>query len=555
MEHYFYILIGASASGKGTLMTHFCEEGLWERAKKYSTRGLRENDANEDITPLINDEIIDLEKEEKELNKRKEENDSEEARLDLFVVQNKLKDARLSMINKYCGGNKGIVYFLNGNFYGIQIDSIPERLQHTNVAVVCSDFHVIERLKSDSRLTERVRIVYIATTIDEKELLRRFKEREETKFDGISDASIQEINDYTSVLTSASRLKYYSKIEEVMPELNERWNSILPYFNTIKARATNIRLLYNRYIDHIAEIDCPILNFDSIEFMFGQLRNYILHSKPKRKFKSPPIFMVCAPQSSGKATLMNIVGGLGEVNKNIVITKKYADREERKTDLRDGMKALNKKGAAFFEEIKKLEGIRDDDIWSWNFHDGKNWYAVSLKEIRSNIEKGQAQIFISNIGQIKKARELFPDNLVVLYLHAAHKSETEKHIRDKRRHDTISKACTSNCIKTIDESDRNNKSVKYKWEKRDGVPLSVAEAKELFEESCLLHEVYEEDVKASLNEIAKVFGTIRDPKTPSFADNNYNIDHVLLNTGTNNDLIEQMMNLINAYSNDQGISS
>lgn len=510
MEYYFYIIVGASATGKGALMDQLIKEKKWVKATKYSTRSYRGE--NDDIAKIGNERLFDLEKRESELKSQIENplNQYDESlKWELFDIQNSIREERLNIINEYCGEGSGYVYFLNGNFYGIQTSGIFEKLKENNVVVVCSDFNIIAKLKKDKTLSPYVRVIYIASTIDERELLRRYKSRETITFDGIQEESILNIENISSTLASAGRLKYYSKMEEIIPLLNEQWNEVLPYFETIKTRATNIRLLYNRYIDHIDIIDCPILNFYDLEYMFTQQRNYINFGYKKTKKSSPPIFMVCAAPSAGKATLMSIVGGLGQVNNNIVITKKYAKRAKRPTDGRDGMVAIGKEGN-FLDYIKDPK-----DVWSWSFHGGKTEYAVDIAEIKNNIAKGKAQIFISNIGQIERARELFPQNIVVLYLHATHESATKKHIKEKRKSEIIL-------------------SIQKKYGE------SIKEASNIFEQNIQYTKELDDLVEKDIQEIKEIHY--------SYCENNYLIDHVLLNTGTNNDLIEQMINLINAYT-------
>lgn len=505
----FYIIVGASATGKGILMEQLCKEGLWQKATKYSTRSYR--GSSDDIVKISNANLESLEKQEMSLKTRIDSSSGkydDTLKWELFSIQNAIKEERLNVINQFCGNNKGVVYFLNGNYYGIQTDNILAMLENNNVVVVCSDFHVIDKLKKDDALSPRIRIVYIASTIDERELLRRYKSREDVTLNGIPDELISNIEGLSSVLAAAGRLKYLTKIEEVMPLLNEQWNSILPYFETIKTRATNIRLLYNRYIDHIQDIDCPILNFYDVDYMFEQQRNYIRNSSIRKSKKSPPVFMVCAAPSAGKATLMSIVGGLGKVNNNIVITTKYAKRDKRPTDGRDGMVSIGKNGR--FEDY-----ISDpQNIWSWSFHNSATEYAVDIGEIKKNIAKGLAQIFISNMGQISRARFLFPDNLVILYLHATHETATKRHIEEKRKSDILSGIQI-----------RNN--------------CSIEEAIDVFETNNSYKDSVSSMVQNDLSEIKDIHY--------QYKDCNYEIDHVLLNTGTNNDLIEQMVNLINSY--------
>lgn len=509
MQNYFYIIVGASATGKGILMDYLCKKNLWIRAKKFATRAYRGEE--DDIVKITSEELEKLESEELEFKKKLENNSSGDVNLkwDLLKIQENIRLERLKKIKEHCGEGKGVVYFLNGNFYGIQTSDIYDNLKYNNIVVVCSDFNAIAKIKENVLLSPYIKIIYIASSLDERELLKRYKQREEVRFDGISIDIVKKIDNLSSVLSSAVRLKYYEKAEEIMPLLNDKWNSILPYFETIRKRVTNIRLLYNRYIDHISEIDCPILNFYDKDFMFSQQINYILKSRPKVKKIKTPIFMICAAPSSGKATLMSIVDGIGQINENIVVTKKYAKREGRPTDRRDGMIAIGKNGN-FLDYIEK-----EEDIWAWSFHNKKTEYAVDIAEIKRNIRNNKAQIFISNMGQISKARELFPDNIVILYLHATHETAMREHIIDKRK-------------------------LEMRLQIQEEKSLTKKQALQMIENDRSILNKIEQSVENDLKEIHQVH--------ESFKDNNYLIDHVLLNTGSDNDLVEQMMNLINFYS-------
>lgn len=495
-NNFFYILVAASAVGKSALMRQMVKDELWIGIPKYSTRDIRLKDGEVDDVVQIDDSCA------KDL--------CEQEAI-------KLRQERISLIKKLCGGNKGVVYYKNNNFYAVKIQDILDKLKVNNVVAIISDFHAIKILKNDSTLKNKIRVLYIASTIDERELLRRFKSREAITFDTDSESkkkAIRNIQSLCSVLGSATRLNYMDRIEEVMPLLNEEWNNILPYFETIKTRGANIRMLYNQYIENIALIDYAILNFYDLEYMYTQTRNIIHNAQKKREIKRPPVFMVCAAPSSGKATLMEIVGDLGEVNGNIRITHKYAKRAPRvRTDGRDGMIAIGEDG-------KFSDYISDrNNIWEWSFHKngaetGGTKYAVNLGEINENIADGVAQIFISNMSQINVAKNLYPDNMVILYLHATHETETKNHITEKCRLDLLKKiAIDSNCTE--------------------------AEALEMLNHRESLQNHLKNDIEVRLQEIKQVHD--------DFLSHNVQIDHILLNTGTREDLVAQMTNIINFY--------
>lgn len=494
-NNFLFILVAASSSGKGKLINTLIKEGQWKTVSKYSTRDNRGDD--DDVVKISNENINEIER---------------------IGDKTEIHQARIQYLKNICGAGAGVVYYKNEHFYGFRFDEIINALSYSHVAIVLSNFFAIQKLEEHKNLKDQIRIIYIASPVDERELLKRYKERENIDLRAQSDEAeqtIKKIHDLCLVLSSASRLKYLNTIENILPLLNEEWNKYVPYFDTIKARALNIRMLYNRYVDNITKIDYAILNFGTLENMYSQANNIISNIKSKRKKCKVPVFMVCAPLSSGKATLMEIVGDLGEIYKNIVITKKYARRDPRDdTDGRDGMIAIGPNGD--FEKYIKPKSA----IWSWKFHNGSTSYAVNRQEIDENISKGISQIFISNIQQIEEAKKYYPDNIVILYLHAAHTSATEEHIKQKRKTEVL-------------REEGFNIRLKNKEEIKE-------EFNGLIQNNMLTQEKYKKLIENDREEIKKVFN--------DYINNIANIDHVLLNTGSREDLVEQMINLITYYS-------
>lgn len=492
-NHYLYILVAASAVGKSELLNQIKKENLWRSVPKYSTR---DNRGESDDVVRIKDSVVnDVEKEGNLQQIRRE---------------------RMEYIKRICGDDKGVVYYKNNNIYGVSIIDILEGLEHSNMVVIISDFHVIRLLNENPKLEKRIKVLYIASTVDERELLKRYKSRENTSFNEKSVETIktiQSIENMCSVLSSAARLKYLTKIEEVLPLLNEQWNSYVPYFDTIKTRSLNIRMLYNRYIDNISAVDYAILNFYDLNYMFQQVRNIINKPLGTSDYIRTPIFFVCAALSSGKATLMEIIGDLGAVNNDIVVTPKYAKRATRATDGRDGMIAIG-------EDSNFNTYIHNpNDVWCWKFHNGATEYAVDHQTIRNNIEKGTAQIFISNMSQIAIAKKLYPNNIVVLYLHATHETATLQHIQEKRKFEILTE------IRNMFLSQNRE--------------ISDAEILHYFNNKVDMQLKYRQKIENDLKEIKEVHD--------DFLVHNNEINHVLLNTGTREDLVEQMINLINYY--------
>ena len=500
-SNYLFVLVAASAVGKSVLVNKLCDEGLWLKANKYSTR---DNRGQEDDVVKIDDQSI---------------NDSSDEE-----TKTKIRLSRMENLVNICGQGRGVVYYKNDNIYGVSISEIQEGLKKSHLAVIISDFHVIDKLRE--KLGNRIKVMYIASTIDEKVLFQRFKEREKDKYqEELKKMTeiIGGIQDKVVKLSSAIRLQYVSKVDDIIRNINEKWNTNLSSYETVKTRSFNIRMLYNRYIDNISKIDYAILNTrnQDEEYMFKQARNILKNVKPKREIQltKPPIFMVCAAKSSGKKTLMEIIGDIGDVHSNIVKTTKFGTRDREDTDGRD-MIAIGE-GADFKEHMEKRfeMQIRDGeggDIWKWGFMQRPTEYAVCHKEIKLNEEKNIAQFFISNMGQIDYAREKYSENIVVLYLHATHETKTEEHIQKKQK---------NKLLKEIKNTNPN---------------FTDIQVEEIFYNDKKIQEKFNKKVEEDKEEIMNVHD--------AFCEHNTNIDHVLLNTGTREDLIEQMTNLINYYT-------
>lgn len=535
--NYLYILVAPSAVGKSELLNKLNNEfnngkPLWERVNKYSTRDCR----GIDKVSGYPDDVIDIDSCNEELRvasiafKKLKENNISNNSKEYREAYEELFLARLNYIKEHCENNdviqKGVVYFMNNNIYGINAEEIREGLKKNNLAVIISDFRAIKLLKEIKGLQNRIKVVYIASSMDERELLKRYKNRmgeSEVPYN-ITNEGMEEINKLNLIIQGACELKYYEKIEDTVPILTEKWNSMLSYYSTIRARAMNIRMLYNRYIDNIALIDYVILNFYDLEYMFVQMRNIVYFNNDSNSNLSRlvrnPVFMVCAAPSSGKGTLMEIVGDIGKIDGSIVQITKYAKRKANEiTDRRDKMQPIGDDG--------EFSDFIDGEIWEWIGHkentnsncintNKQRTYAIDLSEVRQNIEKHKTQIFVANFDEITKFRECFPDNAVVLYLHATHQSETEKHLYTKRSNEILNAIKESYSLNEDSKEELQNIFLQPEYQQK-----------------------LEELVNADKDEIEAIH--------KKYLKFNTLIDHVLLNTGTQADLVEQMLNLIGKY--------
>lgn len=537
-----YILVAPSAVGKSALLhqlkTECCSQGqpFWYAINKYSTRDCRGVDSSG-----IADDVVDIDNKTEDLQKARQKYDllrcndvsSVEAQIKYKSALDELIAKRFQYIESYCKDTgdekKGIVYHLNTNLYGFNYKEISSCLERGNGVIICSDFDTIRTLKNNPIFGKQVRVVYIASSMDEKVLLQRYKGRigENEQIFNINKESLGLVENYNNLILSAARLGFYEKIEETIPLLNETWNSMLKYYTTICNRKEKIRLLFNQYIENIAIIDHVILNFYDLEYMFKQMKNVIINNNCGQNSQtiSAPVFMVCAAPSSGKGTLMEIVSDIGKIDGSLIQIPKYAKREAAPlTDRRDGMIPIGSDGK--FEDYISPS----DCIWNWIGHKTSDTqasvsvekeYAVNIQYIRNNIKNGKAQIFISNFGEIEKARALFPNNLVVLYLHATHDTETRKHIQKKRELESRKKIRQ---IAQRDESlDLSDDDVTKRFLSDDN------------------QELLKNTINTDLNEIKETHYR--------YVDCISQVNHVILNTGTQDDLILQMLKVLKIYKN------
>lgn len=544
-----YILVAPSAVGKSALLHQLKSEKngsrfFWRSIKKYSTRDCR----GVDKTSGIEDDVVDIDGNNDELisarsslqtietnyeQRKKTNSNSQDDEIKVKNARDTLFGARVRYIEQYCNDTdaekKGVVYHMNTNLYGFNYQEICDCLKTDNGVIICSDFDTIRTLKANEIFGQFVKVIYIASSMDEKVLLNRYKGRmgvDEQVF-SIDQEGLDKVERYNNLILSAGRLGYYEKIEETIPKLNEIWNSMLVYYSTICNRKEKIRLLFNQYIENIGIIDNVILNFYNLEYMYSQMRNIIIKNNNialQHKTSSPPIFMVCAAPSSGKGTLMEIVGDIGKIDGSLVQVKKYAKRNPSPlTDRRDNMVPIGKDGE--FEQFMPKSAI-----WKWIGHKAKDTavvsvekeYAVNKDEILENLKHNKSQIFIANFNEIANAKKYFSNNIVVLYLHATHDTETKKHIERKRRFE-----CRVQIIEDAQKS---------------GEDLSDKEVTER-EQSEKYIKVRDQRIKADLEEI-------RDTHY-EYVKYITEVDHVLLNTGTQDDLIMQMQKILKVYSIDK----
>ncbi len=447
MKGNLYILSGASGSGKTTLLNIIVSKELVVKAPKYSERTVRK------LIDGIDDPEDDI-----------------------------------IHIDDITSSNCDIKYVINGKYYGIKTKEIIEILNsNRDCAVIISDLRIVQELKE--KINESAISIYISSNISPDELNSIHNERHPFH---PSKAQIKKLELQFSRLTSATNLQVWEKVVECMRELLDEWDDYLPESKSIKIRTDKIRLFHNRYIDNIEKFDHVILNYDSKKNLFQQFSNIKSFSRigdiEQSNVKFPPIFFLSAASGAGKATLMSHINLIG--SSKLKLVTKFALRDKKNTDKRDGMIALGS------------DAIMPEDVdWTWAFHKSSSFrgieYGVRKSEIERNLKDGIPQIVVSNIGQIDNAISLFGEHIVPIYLHSTRSKE------EIRRYQF--NAC----------------GVYSSISSRD-VEMATLEA------------------ESRIEEIEKVY--------QSFIENISKICHVILNTTYQEDMYDQIFSLLDAYT-------
>ena len=420
-SHTLYIIAGASGSGKTTLLQNVVfTQNLCDAASKYSTRKRRP------------DILIDGK-----------------------TVVDDVSHLSLKNIEKRCD----ILYEINAYKYGINSLEIIQALgKGKNLIVILSDMRAIKILKKIVEDSGNiVKVIYLLSRMDSaSEFTKTWSQRiieecgKNNKITSEVRATDQKIpriihaflDSHTSDDGSS-----FGNIEQVK-RLCDDLVGALPQNSTYEKRSERIRLMFNQYIHNIGLFDYVILNTTSLDDMFTQAKKIIDYNNnaqnqrlaKSKLMKGPVVFIVCASPKSGKATLMENLNIMG--SSQIQITPKYADREAKSTDKRDGT----------------IVGRRDlflqgsgttptDGVWEWSFHkigksDEGTQYAVKLADIIQRLTEGISQIFVSNHEQIdriykepalqKTLRKVEP-RFVYLYLHRV---RTDAEIKEQAADET-----------------------------------------------------------------------------------------------------------------------
>ncbi|MBN2228123.1 MAG: hypothetical protein JW779_00920 [Candidatus Thorarchaeota archaeon] len=379
MNGFLYILTGPSGCGKTTLLNSICSNSVDDvdpttraiKAPKYSERPRRD-----EYDDIIHDPAIEI-------------------------------------------GEYDIAYFINGRKYGIKIQEIKKLLdQGLNAFIILSDFRVIRRLKDT--LKDRIRSIYISSAINREKLEKIQAERYNFSPD-LKQAKL--LARQFARLNSAARIEAWHQVFEVVGEFNQDWKNYIPEAQSTEIRTQRIRSFHTRYIDNLHLFDHVILNHteNKSEEMTEQARNLILHSSTyfhnKKHKVYPPIFVVAAASGAGKGTLMEMLNLIGR--DKISIVSKQAKRPPKPGDKRDGMEAIG------------IDGIFSPQFdLRWSFHKSEEFggteYAVRSSEIKRNINRGNPQLFVSNIEQFDMFQALFDNQVVFLYLHRLSSAEDIK---------------------------------------------------------------------------------------------------------------------------------
>jgi hypothetical protein len=397
-------------------------------------------------------------------------------------------------------GDFDIAYVLNNKKYGIKLEPIRQLLaKGLNAFVILSDFRVIRELKNI--FGRDVQTSYVSSAIDPDRLRRIQQERL-----GFRPTEEQKtaLAYHFAKTSAAARLDWWDRVSDCMSDLESDWRAYATDARSTEIRAEKIRAFHTRYIEHIPLFDHVILNYteNKPEEMTAQANRLIRQLDEFEDFKDkefPPVFVVAASSGAGKGELLEMLNLIG--SDKIRITSKLAKRGPRTKDKRDGMIAVLRESRNtepnwpdwWTEEMighgQRGEFPPEYDL-RWEFHKaGANAkgtpYAVSSIEIQQGINDRMPQIFVSNIEQFSIFRNLWPRHAVFVYLHRL-------------------------------VSEHENR--RYQMDKWEDNPI---EAEVRIAEKDFVHAAY-------INSIAE-------------------FDHVLLNTGFQEDLYDQMFRLLEFY--------
>jgi guanylate kinase len=328
-------------------------------------------------------------------------------------------------------GEFDIAYVINNVRYGIKLDPIRDLLRRgLNAVIVLSDFRVVRQMKA--LFPENAVAIYVSSAIDADRLRRVQQERL-----GFSPSEQQKsVLAYHFARTlAAARLGWWDRVSNCMTDLESYWHAYATDSKSTAIRAEKIRAFHIRYIEHISLFDHVVLNYaeDRPAEMTEQVTNLLSRIEKFERLEkkaSPPIFVVAAASGAGKGILMETLDFIG--SDRVKIVSKLAKRSYKSEDKRDGMIALFRKPGdpapdwpswwtADMVTVAEAGEFPAAYDLRWEFHkhsQGRGTeYAVSSVEIERNLADGLPQIFVSNVDQFETFRTAWPDNAVFVYLH------------------------------------------------------------------------------------------------------------------------------------------
>jgi guanylate kinase len=376
MTGHLFIVSGASGSGKTTLVRDVLADPSLnaERSPKYSERARRESkDGIEDDTQHV-DQI----------------------------------DAT----------DFDVSYVLNDTFYGVRTAEIEEQLKRgKNSFIILSDFHVIKRLKE--KFGDRCTTVFVSSAVDADSIQKTLTARHAHEFNP-TDVQADRLATQFYRLQCAAELGRWPSVFECMAELLTDWKAFIPDGERANIRAEKIRSFHNRYTDQLTLFDHVVLNHTQGDpsDMARQMRNLInsAGNTPTRAAAGESVlFVVAAASGAGKGLLMETTARIIGPSRVGIVTK-YAKRDAKPSDRRDGMQAIGKAGV--FPAEVDLE---------WTFHDsGGNAgtaYGISTAEVWGHLNAGRSAMVISNMKVFDEFEKHFGDRVVFIYLHATRSEE------------------------------------------------------------------------------------------------------------------------------------
>jgi len=260
-------------------------------------------------------------------------------------------------------------YFMYENYYGFSLQELNNYLiEGKNVVLICNDSQVMRDLKSIYRNNCQIWFVYRNNPSNKNIFLEIAKRRGDTE--------------------ESAEDRYKRAIKD-----------------------------FNRYIGNINLFDYILLNIENesnriikiIERILKNHKKYREESllKNNKDFKAK-LYIYAGNPGSGKDDILNIIKSQSRLHS--IVMPKYTTRERRKDDGEE-LICINDK-------------FYDMDLCDLQYESYGTTYGINIKELEERMKKNiSSSLVASDIDIIKKLEQLFPNQVVKIYVYGLTEEE------------------------------------------------------------------------------------------------------------------------------------